>query len=296
MNCLVCMHHSNPIHRSITLQRLGCGWSNSVWGYGCLRVAYVLLLLFSLSTSLYAQKTVKVKGVEGRWQVSDNITLKEAEERARLEAKKEALRRAGVMENVWSAFGQITKETGSEFKEIYSQMNILAIGGMMNVTQETVKEVWDTNTSCLYKVVTIDAEIKQGEQADMSYALEVQGVSTLYREGDVFTCSLKVRGTDSYLKFFWFDSNGGELFYPNEYEGNALLKAEQNYPIPFNPTIEYKMSKEGNGESEQIYLMMVATKENIPFTEKVTFESVLKWIYSIPANKRCAFFDTLLIK
>lgn len=94
-------------------------------------VKYLFLLLtLTLAAPLYAQKTVKVRNVQGRWQVSDNVTLKEAEERALMEAKKEALRRAGVMENVWSVFGQITQENGTEFEEAYSQMNVLAIGGM----------------------------------------------------------------------------------------------------------------------------------------------------------------------
>ena len=68
------------------------------------------ILLLTTANALYAQKPVKVKGVQGRWQVSDDITLKQAEERAFMEAKKAALQKAGVMENVWSVFGQITQE------------------------------------------------------------------------------------------------------------------------------------------------------------------------------------------
>ena len=113
------------------------------------------------SSDLYAQKPVKVKGVQGRWQVSDDITLKQAEERAFMEAKKAALQKAGVMENVWSVFGQITQEDGQELHEAYSQMNVLAIGGMVNVTNKKVEEVWDTDTRSLYKVVTIDAEVRK---------------------------------------------------------------------------------------------------------------------------------------
>ena len=75
----------------------------------------------------------------GRWQVSDDITLKQAEERAFMEAKKAALQKAGVMENVWSVFGQITQEDGQELHEAYSQMNVLAIGGMVNVTNKKLK-------------------------------------------------------------------------------------------------------------------------------------------------------------
>ena len=169
------------------------------------------ILLLTAANALYAQKPVKVKGVQGRWQVSDDITLKQAEERAFMEAKKAALQKAGVMENVWSVFGQITQEDGQELHEAYSQMNVLAIGGMVNVTNKKVEEVWDTDTRSLYKVVTIDAEVRKEDKSDSSYALEVKGVETLYREGDVFHCKLTIHGTDSYLKFFWSDSNGADL-------------------------------------------------------------------------------------
>lgn len=260
-----------------------------------IKLGCIFFLMMWIAFPLCAQKVVKVKGVEGRWQVSDNVTLKEAEERALMEAKKEALRRAGVMENVWSVFGQITQEDGTEFEEAYSQMNILAIGGMVNVTKQTVKEIWDVNLHALYKVVTIDAEVKKEDKVDNSYALEVKGISTLYKEGDRFTCRIKVHGTDSYLKFFWFDSNGGALLYPNSYEGNNLLKAEKEYSIPFSNAVDYLMEKQG-GASEKINMMLVATKENIPFTEEVTYQNVLKWIYAIPGDQRCASYDMVMIK
>lgn len=260
------------------------------------QIGWIFLLILLIAAPLHAQKKeVKVKGVQGRWQVSDNVTLKDAEERAFMEAKKEALSKAGVMENVWSVFGQITQENGTEFHEAYSQMNVLAIGGMVNVTNKKVEEVWDVDTHSLYKVVTIDAVVQKEEVTDKTYALEVKGIATLYKEGETFECTLKVHGTDSYLKFFWFDSEGGALLYPNDYEGNTLLQAGKEYRIPFNPAVDYRMEKQGK-ESEKINMMMVATKENIPFTEDVTYQNVLKWVYSIPSDKRCAFYDMILIK
>lgn len=253
------------------------------------------LLLMVAPPIAAQQKEVKVKGVQGRWQVSDNITLKEAEERALMEAQKEALRQAGVMENVWSVFGQITTESGSEFSEIYSQMNVLAIGGMMNITNKKVEETWDINLKSLYKVVTIDATIKKGENPDRSYALELNGVSPVYKEGDTFNGTLRVYGTDSYLKIFWFDSEGGEIIYPNAYEPDKLLTAGKLYQIPFSQSVDYRMEKKG-ANKETVNVMLVATKEQIPFTEKVSYESVLKWIYSIPADQRCATYDMVLIQ
>ena len=51
----------------------------------------IAILLLISAGSLCAQDIVKVKGVQGRWQVSEEITLKQAEERAFMEAKKAAL-------------------------------------------------------------------------------------------------------------------------------------------------------------------------------------------------------------
>lgn len=124
----------------------------------------------------------------------------------------------------------------------------------------------------------------------------MKGVETLYREGDVFHCKLTIHGTDSYLKFFWFDSNGGALLYPNSYEPNTLLKAGKEYAIPFSNAVDYRMEKQHGKESEKINMMMVATKEDIPFTKEVTYQNVLEWVYSIPAVQRCAFYDMVLIK
>ena len=150
-------------------------------------IVWIFLLTLMAAAPLYAQKTVKVKGVQGRWQVSDDITLKEAEERAFMEAKKEALRKAGGMENVWSVFGQITQESGTELQEAYSQMNVLAIGGMVNVTEKKVEEFWDVDTKSLYKVVTINATVQKDERVDKSYAMDVKGVANLYKDCLLYT-------------------------------------------------------------------------------------------------------------
>lgn len=260
-------------------------------------LGFIALFLFATAGVLYAQqKPVKVKGAMGRWQVSEEITLKDAEERAFMEAKKEALQKAGVMENVWSVFGQITQENGQEFHEAYSQMNVLAIGGMVNITNKKVEEIWDPATKSLYKVVTIDAEVQKDNKVDKTYAIDVKGVETLYREGDVFTCKLTVHGTDSYLKFFWFDSTGGAVLYPNSYEPDVILKAGKEYAIPFSNAVDYRMEKQKGKDNEKINIMMVATKENIPFTDAVTYQNVLKWVYSIPSDQRCAFYNMVLIK
>ncbi|MEG2849458.1 MAG: DUF4384 domain-containing protein, partial [Bacteroidales bacterium] len=118
---------------------------------------YLLASVFVIPIS--AQQTIKVKNATGRWELSRDITLIEAEERAFLEAKKDALRRAGVMENVWSVFGHISQENGENFQEIYSNMSTIAIAGMVNIGKKDVSEDWDPISRRMFITVTIDATV-----------------------------------------------------------------------------------------------------------------------------------------
>lgn len=79
----------------------------------------LVIFLLIVVNVFYVQKFVKVKGVQGCWQVSDDIILKQVEERVFMEVKKVVLQKVGVMENVWLVFGQIIQEDGQEFYEVY---------------------------------------------------------------------------------------------------------------------------------------------------------------------------------
>ena len=56
-------------------------------------IGWIFLVICTIAAPLHAQNSVKVKGAQGRWQVSEEITLKEAEERAFMEAKKDGVSR-----------------------------------------------------------------------------------------------------------------------------------------------------------------------------------------------------------
>ena len=62
--------------------------------------------------------------------------------------------------------------------------------------------------------------------------------------------------------------------------------------------MDYIMEKQDKSKKfETINLIMVATKRDIPFIESnITFESVLKWIYAIPADERAAWREAIVIQ
>ena len=165
-----------------------------------LSVGKILLCIVFLSVGSlsFAGDIVKVRHATGRWEVSGDITMAEAEERALNEAKKDALRKAGVMEKVWSVFGQVTTESGSKFDEAFSSVSVLALNGLVNITDKKTEDVWDPAARKLFKVVTINADVTRNEQQeDPSYLLDVTGIEPVYKESEPFTCSVKVYGADS---------------------------------------------------------------------------------------------------
>lgn len=260
-------------------------------------IAAVAALLFCCS--LYADNnTVRVKKAVGRWEVSGDITVTEAEERALMEAKKEALRKAGIMETVWSVMGQVSTSNGEKFSEAYSSVSTLAINGMVNILEKKVEEVWDPNMKRMFKVVTIDANVvKNDVQEDMTYKLAVEGIDPVYKEGDLFECSFRVYGSNSHLKIFWFTNDEADLIYPNDYEGDEFFMAGSRYHVPVTDQIELVMSKSHpEVDTEFVNIIVLATKRNYPYVGAMDFQSILSWIYSIPADQRVLHHESTVIK
>ena len=261
------------------------------------RLILIALCIFSFSAS-YANEVVRVRKAVGRWEVSDDITPKQAEEKALNEAKKEALRMAGVMENVWSVFGQVTADNGTEFTEAYSSVSMLAISGMVNVTDKKVEDFWDEGMKRNFKVVTIDALVTKDEtQEDKAYAVDQRGIEPIYKQEEVLTCSIKVYGSDSYLKIFWFGDAGADVIYPNSIDQNMLFKVGETYTFPMSKTYDLVMAKsDPKQDVERINLIVVATKQEYLYKGDNDYQSILTWIYNIPADQRALFHTLTLIR
>lgn len=260
---------------------------------------FVLSVAMLMAVAGFSQ-TKKVTGVTGRCEFSRFITREQAEAKALQEAKVQALEKAEVSLNVWSVLGVVSEDDGQELYEVYSEMSSVALGGMVRITKGPVySEETDPADMKTYVVALIDAEVKVGEhKEDKTYALKMDGISSVYKVGDVITFSAEVFGHDSYLKIFWFDDNGGMVQFPNEYEPDMVFSAGKKYQFPINKNLEYvaELTRK-NADMERVNLIAVATKKNFPFlTEEVTFETILSWIYGLDASDRSVSYQTFIVK
>lgn len=256
----------------------------------------IVLLLTIPGYSGYAQNK-KVRNVTGRCEITRDLSLSQAEQKALEDAKINAMRKAGVSERLWSVTGLINEDDGSEFSQVLSRMTTLEVNGLITVKDVNYSE--EVIDGRRYAVATIDADVKLVDtKVDLTFQMETDGLKGIYENGEILTFSIRVYGHDAYLKIFWFDDNGGSLIYPSDYDSDMLFKKDFEYKFPINPTIEYTMEKlDKSDKFETINFIAVATKRDIPFLEdNITFDTVLKWIYTIPADERAACREAIVIQ
>ena len=256
----------------------------------------VLLMLTAPLYTGYAQNK-RVRNITGRCEVTRDISLAQAEERALEDAKINAMRKAGVPERLWSVTGLINEDDGSEFSQVLSRMTTLEVNGLITVKEVNYSE--ETIDSRRYAVATIDADVKIVDtEVDLTFQMEVDGLKNVYGNGEAMSFKVCIYGHDAYLTIFWFDDNGGSLIYPSEFDSRMQFRKNAEYTFPLNQGIEYVMEKlDKSHKMETINFIAVATKRDIPFLEKdITFDSVLKWLYSIPADERAACREAIIIQ
>lgn len=262
-----------------------------------LRFSAIIAVVFATMLQAAAGPDSKrVRNVVGRCEITRHITQEQAEQKALQDAKTNAMREAGVPEKLWSVTGLINEEDGSEFSQVLSRMTTLAVDGFISIRDvKYSEEVLDGRR---YAVATIDADVKRGGTVDPTFVLDVNGIKGVYEAGSNMTFDLMVYGHDAYIRIFWFDENDGSVIYPSKYEPNKIFKKDVKYSFPANPAIDYSMRKNNEGNRyETVNLIAVAIKQDIPFLEdKVTFETMLKWLYSIPPDERAAYREVIVIQ
>ena len=256
----------------------------------------VLLMLTAPLYTGYAQNK-RVRNVTGRCEITRDLSLSQAEQKALEDAKLNAMRKAGVSERLWSVTGLINEDDGSEFSQVLSRMTTLEVNGLITVKEVNYSE--ETIDGRRYAVATIDADVKIVDtEVDLTFQMEVDGLKNVYGNGEAMSFKVCIYGHDAYLTIFWFGDNGGSLIYPSDFDSRMQFRKNAEYTFPLNQGIEYVMEKlDKSHKMETINFIAVATKRDIPFLEKdITFDSVLKWLYSIPADERAACREAIIIQ
>ncbi|OGU41408.1 MAG: hypothetical protein A2X61_13150 [Ignavibacteria bacterium GWB2_35_12] len=274
------------------------------------RLRIIISLLFFMITSIKipCKEIIEVKNVKGFCEIK-NISPEEAKSRAIIEAEKEALRKAKITEQISVSGILITNQDDQNFYQIFNEISTVEINGAI-FDYDVVNEVKyiDKNDNWICEV-EIDAKvIKYNTKKDPSFNFKVDGIKKIYQDGDVLNFSIEP-SQNGYLKIFNFNDSNCILLYPFQNKIDTFLNDEEehlfkknqlcNFPVKEfigNNRNETGYTLEVLSEDENNYIVIVFTKQYLPFIENVNIKNILKWIYSIPPDQREVKYFQFIIK
>lgn len=252
-------------------------------------IVFVFVFVLFVPNSSDAQKKIKeikFRKVEGMAVGGETDSPDKVKQRAINEAKAEALKQAGVEETIISFSDYFQSEENFNYEDFFTSDILSDMRGTVKEVEVVDEERQIDENGNLKIAVQIDGVVvKYKTENDVTFDAWVNGMGMFYQNGQPLKFSIKP-SKDCFVKIFIVSNNENESFllYPNEYEPNSLLKANQEYEFPRSIIFDYLL--ETNKKSEVHRAIMVFTKKDVPYTKDVEFKSIIDWIFTIPPDMR----------
>lgn len=257
-----------------------------------------IFLSFFFVIHTFSQKTVKVKGVKGQAFVSGDVSPNEARIMAINDAKINALKAAGIAENITSYELLFNSQNNNDFTQFFNSDIQSEIQGTVQGFELKNEKITQKNQLEILFEVTIDAQVISYEnKPDISFDQYIEGIGLYYKNNEPLTFSLK--STQSfYLTIFNITNSESKLLYPNKYEKQEKYQPNVSYSFPSNK-VNYALNITSKDREENM-LIFVFTKSQVPYinmsNEQVTSsDAVFSWIYSILPDQRNVEYRKLII-
>jgi hypothetical protein len=261
-------------------------WKNtSIMNYKIIILSLLLIILFSINYC-YALpgkglKETKIEGVLGQATGNEASSLEDVKKKAIHNAKIEALKLAGIEEEI-SSFQQLSKyETENEYNEFYSFEILSNIKGVIKDVEVVYENMAINEFGFIEVWVEINAVIVEHKsKRDLHFDFWTDGFKSYYTDKEKLKFSIKPT-KNAYLKVFVFSENDMIQLYPNSYESSILLQANRQYFFPYR-NIDYQI--ESDEDMGINHVLLVLLKEDIPFTKETTKKNVYNWIMTLPLD------------
>ncbi|MEZ5195873.1 MAG: hypothetical protein R2764_05610 [Bacteroidales bacterium] len=253
-----------------------------------------LFLLIILSTTSLAQKKIPVTAA-GKYEARD-LTLEEVRNKAIDEAKKNAMVKAGISENVQVSDFLYTFEDDEKFQDIFQSFVSTETGADI-IVEEVIEKKRDINE---FGNILIEVEIKavvykHKSEKDPTFKFRVDGIKEFYMNGDPVEFEF-LPAQDGYLKIFNVTNESASVLYPYADKNNSILNDKKGelfkknlmVRFPVNPNMDYYYFdiSDDRADKEFNLLIFVYTKKDIPFLEDENVNSIMRWIYELPLDER----------
>ena len=254
---------------------------------------FTVFIFLGLIGSLMAQRMVKVDRAIGVVDFHQDITMSAAKEKALQEAKLNALRQAGVGENISENSLLFQQSSAEKADALFSSLISNQINGEIagfEILSEGLKTIMDRPS---YEVV-IRAEVKVYDKEEASgIQLELGGLRDQYfdQEGLQFSVLPNRAG---YLQAFVVSEAEVYQVYPNAYEKGGVLEGGQKVGFPVNKTVDYILE---TTKAEAIhYLVLVYTLQPVSIATPANLNELLSRISRIPRSQKTVSWHSFLVR
>ena len=267
---------------------------STVWG---IRMSIALMLLLAMQPATAQRERTRTVTATGEYVANQNETPAYGKAQALLEAKKQALREAGVMEEISSTAILVMGGGEDDFREISSELSRIELEGRVRVKEQTDALPQFTNGGLVKYSTTIRAEVVVEEtEEDLGFQFKTDGFRNTYRDGEKMTFTVTPTA-DCYLRIFFLGktSAASAQIYPIEdifkdvqlKAGQPVLFPPEGSPFVYDQPFEYTMELDNKRDHlEQDLVLIVALKKPYPFVDEVSYENVISWLARIKRNEK----------
>jgi len=252
--------------------------------------AYLLLLAISISIVSIAQKKTtehKIKEVTGVGVGGQSQTPEQVLQKAINDAKVNALKKAGVAENINSYTDYFRSETEDKMEELFTSDVLSNINGTVKNIDIVEQKLGITPEGQLkYDVIINCTVVRYKTKKDLAFSAWIDGFKSGYKVGEGLSFTVKPTN-DCYLRAFVFTDQSYVLL-PNEYEKSFLLKAHTEYTFPdltkMDPYSMYIEDPKKKRETNRMVIILL--KNEYYYTGEIEYKEITDWIMSIPPDER----------
>lgn len=252
-----------------------------------LKSLILLLFLILVSVNLVSAgndvQEFKYEGIKGAATGGKNDSPEQVYNQALNEAKLNALKKAGVEENIASFTSYFQIEENGKYEDLFSSDFLSDIRGAVkevNVVDE--KRSLDEFGNLRIELTVNCTVVKYLTERDLTFDAKIEGVGMFYPNESNLLFTVKP-SKDTYVKIFILSESEAFQLFPNDYESSYLLKENSQYLFP-SETMDYTLHT--NKKSENHRMIMVFMKQDIPYTDEVEYKKIIDWIFSIPPHLR----------
>jgi len=258
---------------------------------------YILFyfFLFFFGGGSFSQKSVHTINV--KIYQEDYESKIDVEKRAKEQLKKDALNKAGVLEDISIITSQFKIEDNDGFSEVFnSDMFSSMNGGVTNIKNPKGEWVFDKNLKRSYYKLRAKVTVEKYKlERDPKFKAKVRSLDTLGLEEKSFKDKERLNleilpYEDAYVRIFFMSENQNSLIFP--YSNDTDDKKFKDEVFRYD-ALTFEKTQDSR---EDMLLLVVITKEKIPFESvsrddqgyetKTKREDILKWIFSIPQDQR----------